>query len=419
MTAGEYARAALSRSAGLLIVRPGDLHEADARLADRHDFLLPRFEELPLALDLFGRRVRPRLEHFRRRRRTLRRVRPVVLRRQALVHPGHGRGHPVAARRHVELEVERLAREVLAIGEERRAAIRIERAMPHFHAVHPQGHFERFRSGRTQPAQRHLEGVVAVHRELMRRVQRVRQRKTRLVVLEQRLRAFRNLPLARIQPRQRRLRDLGAVERRADHLVGGSDVALHQHRRQRQHVADVVEAVAAVVLRELVGWTDVDGEQVADAVVVFGAVQAARGDAAGIDRRRFVRLRDFTIDPLGDGLDRRLVGLGLVLGRHLAGLELADDLVPLVGVLQHGGVGLILLEAEAALLLLVAVTSQAVFLDERFDELFEVGGAGLGARRHRRVRGRQWRVRRLGRGVRLLLVRRDEPRAFSGRLRLT
>ena len=33
-------------------------------------------------------------------------------------------------------------------------------------------------------------------------------------------------------------------------LLGGSQVFLHQHRRERQHVADVVEAVAGIVRRK-------------------------------------------------------------------------------------------------------------------------------------------------------------------------
>jgi hypothetical protein len=66
-----------------------------------------------------------------------------------------------------------------------------------------------------------------------------------------------------------------------DALRGGH-VFFHQRRRQRQHVGDVVEAIAGVVLREIVGGPQIHAEQIANRVVVFRAVQPARGHAAGI-----------------------------------------------------------------------------------------------------------------------------------------
>ena len=59
-------------------------------------------------------------------------------------------------------------------------------------------------------------------------------------------------------------------------------VALHQHRRDAEHVADVVEAVARVVDRQQRRDVDVEVEQVADGVGVFGAVQPAEDRAARI-----------------------------------------------------------------------------------------------------------------------------------------
>ena len=50
----------------------------------------------------------------------------------------------------------------------------------------------------------------------------------------------------------------------------------------RQHVADVVEAVAGVVRRELVLDLEVEPHQVADRVAILDAIEPADGDAAGI-----------------------------------------------------------------------------------------------------------------------------------------
>ena len=62
----------------------------------------------------------------------------------------------------------------------------------------------------------------------------------------------------------------------------GGEVLLHQHRRDRQHVADVVEAVAEIVGGKVLLGAEFDAQQIADGVGVFGAIQAAGRDAAGV-----------------------------------------------------------------------------------------------------------------------------------------
>jgi hypothetical protein len=64
----------------------------------------------------------------------------------------------------------------------------------------------------------------------------------------------------RLQPRHRRLHRLDAEKRRARGAFGRRHVALHQHRRERQHVGNVVEAIARIILREIVGGTQIDAE---------------------------------------------------------------------------------------------------------------------------------------------------------------
>ena len=74
----------------------------------------------------------------------------------------------------------------------------------------------------------------------------------------------------------------------ADRL-GGLQVFFHQDRREAEHVADVVEAVADIVGREVVGRMEVDPDQVADRIVVFGAVEPADRDASRVEGPAAIR----------------------------------------------------------------------------------------------------------------------------------
>ena len=77
-----------------------------------------------------------------------------------------------------------------------------------------------------------------------------------------------------------------AADRQAADLLRRRDVAVEQRRRQ---IADrhVVEAVAGLVGRQQRRDVDVEREQIADGVLVFGSGQPPdRGGAAGIRMRR-------------------------------------------------------------------------------------------------------------------------------------
>ena len=56
-------------------------------------------------------------------------------------------------------------------------------------------------------------------------------------------------------------------------LLGGIQVFLHQQRREREHVADVVEPVAHVVGGEIGGGVELDAQQVANGIGVLGTVE--------------------------------------------------------------------------------------------------------------------------------------------------
>ena len=73
---------------------------------------------------------------------------------------------------------------------------------------------------------------------------------------------------------RRRIQDAlatsGVAESLADHLLGGSQVHFHQDRRRGEDLGDIVEPIADVVRRKLVGGVKVEADQVADRVVVLG-----------------------------------------------------------------------------------------------------------------------------------------------------
>ena len=153
------------------------------------------------------------------------------------------------------------------------------------------------------------------------------------------------------------------------------DVLLHQQRRDRQHVADVVEAVARVVDGELVGGAAVDAEQAADRVVVLDPVEPSGGHAARIGRPAIAGVGQVRIDGRGQARDRVVSRPGASRGRHLPGLQPAEHAGPGVD-LRLGGVrsggeclrsdsGRKPLQVEVLRAQAVAVADDAVLGEER------------------------------------------------------
>ena len=148
--------------------------------------------------------------------------------------------------------------------------------------------------------------------------------------------------------------------------------------RERQHVADVIEAVAGIVGREVGGEILVEEEQVADGVIKLESVEAANRDVARVR----LRLRDGVGEQLMNGglqvhdFGRRGTDF-LLHRRHLAGDDLIDDLAPDALVAEEAGVVLEGLEVEVALFLLGVVAIRAVLIEEGLDVLLEIlGGDG-------------------------------------------
>ena len=172
------------------------------------------------------------------------------------------------------------------------------------------------------PLQRHPDLVLAVHREVVPRCEAA-PRAERVQLAH---------PVVLPQHRGRRVAGGRLADRRAADgelrdLAGGEHVALEERGRQRQHVGDVVEPVALVVGRQQLPAVDLQREQIADRVGVLGAVEAVDRLGARVRIRPRGRV-DLVFHPVDEPDVGRVVGPRAPRGRHLAGAELADDLLP-------------------------------------------------------------------------------------------
>jgi hypothetical protein len=127
-------------------------------------------------------------------------------------------------------------------------------------------------------------------------------------------------------------------------------------------------------LREIIGGLQIDAEQIADGVVVLRAIQAPRRDAARIGRRDAIEARELLRNPCRDRLPLMLRWLRLIVGRHLTTAKLLDDRLPAVVIIEQRLRRCDRFEVQVALVLLVAVTGEAVLGEERLHNLIEPVG---------------------------------------------
>ena len=148
-------------------------------------------------------------------------------------------------------------------------------------------------------------------------------------------------------------------------FLGGRDVAVQQGRREFTH-RHVVEAVTRVVLRQQRRGVDIEREQIANGILVFGAIQAAEGFGApgiGILRRSAVeRGRQLAHDLVINFVVRPL----LANRRHLARAHFADDTLPLVRMLEEIVLG-DALQIQRPFLHLRVMATDAILVHDRLD----------------------------------------------------
>ena len=304
---------ALTRRSGRVLVRPGDVDGVHADAVERNLLQLRLRVVEPLAeqRESLPRRIRRWREHRRRRARALRRIGAAIARREAFVDARDRDREPAIARGQPHAEFGGLAAEVLAIDAERRRLVGIVRTLrTSCWSIQSDTVIGSEVLGRVPPSTTRTTYSPSTG-NAMDGVKRVGEAEPGDVVLGWDRRRLADAASLRSQPRQRRVERRRPEEREARDPLGRGDVLLHQRGRERQHVADVVEAVAGVVLGKVVGRPDVHAEQVPDRVVVFGAIEAASRHTARIGRR----LAGFAGLPAAArryGGDRSIVGLPAV-----------------------------------------------------------------------------------------------------------
>ncbi len=124
------------------------------------------------------------------------------------------------------------------------------------------------------------------------------------------------------------------------HLLGNSfgsrQVTFHQHRRHRQNVADVVEPVADVVCRKVVGHAGFESvEQIANRGIVFGPVETPHGHAARVGLGVAVVVVKNRADRPDEGCGLGLGGLKLVVRRHRFPFDHVEQVFPRLSLAQQ------------------------------------------------------------------------------------
>ena len=90
-----------------------------------------------------------------------------------------------------------------------------------------------------------------------------------------------------------------------------------------------------------------DAKEIANSVVILDPIEAARRDPPGIERLARIRTGEKTFDPAGYRSDFGLRGDRLSGRRHLAGIELCEDLFPDLGLLFGAGLARVSREVKA------------------------------------------------------------------------
>ena len=195
--------------------------------------------------------------------------------------------------------------------------------------------------------------------------------------------------------RRRRL----VADRHAADIRRGVQVRLEQRRRQRLFIGDVVEVRAHRVVRQPLAGIDVELEQFLDGAGVLGTIEALERAAARIRVGLGVRVHR-GLERADETLVGRGIGTRHARRRHHARLQLADHPLRHVGVLAGlGEIKRCERQAAGAILVAIAVATDAVLLDERVVVCgcagMRRGGAGglggvVGHGRPRRPRPRAW-----------------------------
>ena len=160
--------------------------------------------------------------------------------------------------------------------------------------------------------------------------------------------------------------------RRRDDGFGRLHVLLQQERGNREHVADVVEAIAGVVGREFLGGLELNPHEIADGVAILHPVEPPKSDAPRVGILR-IDPESLILDPIFQAplfLFRRTRLLGR---RHEAGPQVFQHGPPKVAFTQEFLFGLELIKRHVSFVHAIPMAVVAVFRENRLDVLAEMG----------------------------------------------
>ena len=184
------------------------------------------------------------------------------------------------------------------------------------------------------------------------------------------------IQLARGESADARLRRIFRDDGRLHDLLRRREILLHQHRRNGQHVADIIEAIARIVRRKIIRRLERHADQIADRVIIFRAVQPPERHASGI-RIIAVTRKDLRLDPFGNQLHLFDLGLLLFFRRHGVAADVFQHLLPRLRIVHGVRLRLVDIQHEVSLLFAVAMTTVAILVEQR-DDLLLVGNLAVG-----------------------------------------
>ena len=127
-----------------------------------------------------------------------------------------------------------------------------------------------------------------------------------------------------------------ATDRPRRDALSRTQILFHKHRRDRQHIANIVEPVAGIVAGEITLRVEVHRQQVADRIGILVAIQSPGSHAAGVGLHARIGLFELTRHKSQESIDIRLRRARQALGRHFSVADLLDDTVPRLATFHKG-----------------------------------------------------------------------------------
>ncbi len=174
------------------------------------------------------------------------------------------------------------------------------------------------------------------------------------------------------------------------HLIGGIQILRQEVTGSLQHIAQIIHVLGGLITRELgrrIKEAHIQGEEIAHGVDVFAFVQTAQDSLSAGAAQFYPGHRDGFRERGHYGFAFRFGGLLGLLRRHVAEVELVDDILQIDHSLQVFRREFELVETPLAFLLLRPMARGAVGVEEGFGRRVRLGGLrAAGGRREQQSR---------------------------------